>query len=95
MCAALSPVAAQVANPKPDVRLAALERGTKFLALGIGKSVVVELPRETKDVLVPTPDRQAVVRSARRAYLIALPRDRPASCSSTPRDGRSSPMTSR
>ena len=42
-----------------------------FLALGIGKSVVIDLPRDIKDVLVADPKiANAVVRSAKRAYII-------------------------
>ena len=44
---------------------------TRFLALGVGKSVVVDLPREAKDVLVADPKiANAVIRSAQRAYII-------------------------
>ena len=43
----------------------------RFLALGIGKSVIIDLPREIKDVLVADPKiANAVVRSAQRAYII-------------------------
>ena len=43
----------------------------RFLALGIGKSVVIDLPREVKDVLVADPKiANAVVRSSQRAYII-------------------------
>src|SRR5450432_256372 len=43
----------------------------RFLALGIGKSVVVDLPRDIKDVLVADPKiANAVVRSPQRAYII-------------------------
>jgi len=43
----------------------------RFLALGIGKSVVVDLPNDIKDVLVADPKiANAVVRSAHRAYII-------------------------
>ncbi|MGN6115168.1 MAG: pilus assembly protein N-terminal domain-containing protein, partial [Nitrobacter sp.] len=43
----------------------------QFLSLGIGKSVVVDLPRDVKDVLVADPKiANAVVRSAQRAYII-------------------------
>jgi pilus assembly protein CpaC len=39
--------------------------------IGIGKSLVVDLPRDAKDVLIANPAiANAVVRSARRAYLI-------------------------
>lgn len=43
----------------------------RFLALGIGKSIVIDLPRDVKDVLVADPKiANAVVRSAQRAYII-------------------------
>lgn len=45
--------------------------GARFLPLGIGKSVVVDLPRDIKDVLVADPKiANAVVRSSQRAYII-------------------------
>jgi pilus assembly protein CpaC len=41
--------------------------------LGLGKSLVVDLPRDAKDVLVSSPTvADAVMRTARRAYLIGL-----------------------
>jgi pilus assembly protein CpaC len=47
------------------------QMNARFLALGIGKSVVVDLPRDIKDVLVADPKiANAVVRSAQRAYII-------------------------
>jgi pilus assembly protein CpaC len=47
------------------------QTNARFLALGIGKSVVVDLPRDIKDVLVADPKiANAVVRSAQRAYII-------------------------
>ena len=50
---------------------AAAQAGVRFLPLGIGKSVVIDLPREIKDVLVADPKiANAVVRSAQRAYII-------------------------
>ncbi len=43
----------------------------RFLSLGIGKSVVIDLPRDVKDVLVADPKiANAVIRSAQRAYII-------------------------
>lgn len=47
------------------------QMNARFLALGIGKSVVIDLPRDVKDVLVADPKiANAVVRSAQRAYII-------------------------
>jgi pilus assembly protein CpaC len=43
----------------------------RFLSLGIGKSIVIDFPQDVKDVLVADPKiANAVVRSARRAYII-------------------------
>jgi pilus assembly protein CpaC len=53
------------------MRLAAGDQSSRFVPLGIGKSFVVDLPRDIKDVLVANPKiANAVVRSSRRAYLI-------------------------
>jgi pilus assembly protein CpaC len=42
-----------------------------FLAIGIGKSVIIDFPRDVKDVLVADPKiANAVVRSPQRAYII-------------------------
>jgi pilus assembly protein CpaC len=47
------------------------QMNARFLALGVGKSVVIDLPRGIKDVLVADPKiANAVVRSAQRAYII-------------------------
>jgi pilus assembly protein CpaC len=67
---ALTPVVAS------DYRVAAPvaadgQMNARFLALGIGKSIVIDLPRDIKDVLVADPKiANAVVRSAQRAYII-------------------------
>jgi pilus assembly protein CpaC len=67
---ALTPVVAS------DYRVAAPvvadgEMNARFLPLGIGKSIVVDLPREIKDVLVADPKiANAIVRSSQRAYII-------------------------
>lgn len=66
---ALTPVFAS------DYPVSAATTGAKMsaqsLSLGIGKSVVVDLPRDVKDVLVADPKiANAVVRSAQRAYII-------------------------
>jgi pilus assembly protein CpaC len=67
---ALSPVVAS------DYRTAAPvttdgQMNARFVSLGIGKSIVIDLPREIKDVLVADPKiANAVVRSTQRAYII-------------------------
>jgi len=53
------------------IQVAASDSGSRFVALGIGKSVVIDLPTDVKDVLVADPKiANAVIRSARRAYII-------------------------
>ena len=47
------------------------QMNARSLSLGIGKSVVIDLPRDIKDVLVADPKiANAVIRSAQRAYII-------------------------
>jgi pilus assembly protein CpaC len=47
------------------------QMNAKFLALGVGKSIVIDLPRDIKDVLIADPKiATAVIRSAQRAYII-------------------------
>jgi pilus assembly protein CpaC len=63
-------------KPEPSstgIRVVASEFGSNFVPLGIGKSVVIDLPGDIKDVLVADPKiANAVVRSVRRAYLIGV-----------------------
>src|SRR5947208_7726639 len=55
----------------PVIQLVAGDSNSHFMPLGVGKSVVIDLPRDIKDVLVADPKiANAVVRSARRAYVI-------------------------
>ncbi len=65
-------VPAVAADYRPAPQLAADgQMNARFLSLGVGKSVVVDLPRDIKDVLVADPKiANAVVRSAQRAYII-------------------------
>jgi pilus assembly protein CpaC len=47
------------------------QMNARFLAIGIGTSVVIDLPRDIKDVLVADPKiANAIVRSTQRAYII-------------------------
>jgi pilus assembly protein CpaC len=63
---------ALLANPRAQpIAIAASDLGSHSVALGVGKSVVIDLPHDIKDVLVGDPKiANAVVRSARRAYII-------------------------
>src|SRR6266853_1731951 len=59
--------------PASGVQIVASEFGSNFVPLGVGKSVVVDLPHDVKDVLVADPKiANAVIRTARRAYLIGV-----------------------
>src|ERR1700761_8248210 len=65
---------AQVVVPSsPLPQVAAGDGNASFVPLGISKSVVIDLPADVKDVLVADPKiANAVIRSARRAYLIGV-----------------------
>ncbi|RZN35586.1 type II and III secretion system protein family protein [Bradyrhizobium sp. Leo121] len=67
----LSPVIAADPETEGAQPVAGSPAKTRFLALGVGKSVIIDLPRDVKDVLVADPKiANAVVRSAQRAYII-------------------------
>lgn len=73
--AADAPVGDQAPMQAPDLDVATVATiapaRTRFLSLGVGKSVVIDLPRDVKDVLVADPKiANAVIRSAQRAYII-------------------------
>ena len=71
--AVLSGTVAPPAWAAEQATRASSQTGARFLALGIGRSTVIDLPRDAKDVLVANPAiANAVVRSARRAYLIGV-----------------------
>jgi len=57
--------------PTQTIHVAASDVGSQPVALGVSKSVVIDLPRDIRDVLVADPKiANAVVRSSRRAYII-------------------------
>ena len=74
--AGLAPMgAAQAADPRraPVIQVAASEATSRFIPLGIGKSVAIDLPADIKDVLVADPKiANAVIRSSRRVYMIGV-----------------------
>jgi len=64
---------ARIGGPRGGVTVVGSEASSQFLPLGVGKSVVVDLPGDIKDVLVGDPTfANAVVRSTRRAYIIGV-----------------------
>jgi pilus assembly protein CpaC len=59
--------------PTQNIRVAASDISSRSVALGVSKSVVIDFPRDIKDVLVADPKiANAVVRSTRRAYIIGI-----------------------
>src|SRR4029079_7346935 len=69
--APLLPVVAAESDKDPVTTSAIGPVKMRFLSLGVGKSVVVDLPRDVKDVLVADPKiANAVIRSPQRAYII-------------------------
>src|SRR5690242_2008884 len=67
------PVPAAEAPQKSAVTVAASEGTSRFIPLGIGKSVAIDLPADIKDVLVADPKiANAVIRSSRRVYMIGV-----------------------
>ncbi len=69
---------AESADPRPDpssatIQISASEATSRFVPLGIGKSVVIDLPRDVRDILVADPKiANAVVRTSRRAYIVGV-----------------------
>lgn len=73
----VAPATAQTVEPDmhrtPVISVVGSEGSSRPVSLGVGKAVVIDLPRDTKDVLVADPTiANAVVRSARRAYMIGV-----------------------
>ena len=59
--------------PSTVIRVAASEATSRFVPLGIGKSVAIDLPADIKDVLVADPKiANAVIRTSRRVYMIGV-----------------------
>ena|SRR6516225_223108 len=96
MACGLSPVQIRAAEDSSSVSGVATVGPAKsrFLPLGIGKSVVIDLPREAKDVLVADPKiANAIILSAPTSSAPGLAR--PTWCSSMPTVSRSPATTSR
>ncbi len=72
----LGPVSQAVAADAGEssvIQVAASEATSRFIPLGIGKSVAIDLPADIKDVLVADPKiANAVIRTSRRVYMIGV-----------------------
>lgn len=69
----IAPGTAEAASQKRNKSSYARSRGhTSRLTMGIGKSVIVDLPRQASEIFVANPKvANAVVRSSRKLYIIA------------------------
>src|SRR5262249_13170497 len=55
------------------IPMSASDATSRFIPLGIGKSVAIDLPSDIKDVLVADPKiANAVIRTSRRVYMIGV-----------------------
>jgi pilus assembly protein CpaC len=73
LTAQASEPAGYIPAPGSTIQVVGSDSSSRFVQLGIGKSVVIDLPRDVKDVLVAEPKfANAVIRSTRRAYLIGV-----------------------
>jgi pilus assembly protein CpaC len=71
--ATVAPVRAADPAHVPVISVAASEATSRFVPLGMGKSVAIDLPADIKDVLVADPKiANAVIRSSRRVYMIGV-----------------------
>jgi pilus assembly protein CpaC len=65
--------AASDGAPVQTLEIAASDAGSHSVVLGVSKSLVIDLPRDIRDVLVADPTiANVVVRSSRRAYIIGI-----------------------
>ncbi len=61
------------ANAESTIRLQAASAHGRHIKVGLNKSIVIETPRDVRDVLVSSPAvADAVVRKARRVYIIGM-----------------------
>ena len=68
----ISPSTFAADETAPVVHVAASEATSRFIPLGVNKSVAVNLPGDIKDVLVGNPKiANAIIRTPRRVYILA------------------------
>ena len=73
LTARASEPARHIPPPGGTIQVVGSDSSSRFVQLGVGKSLVIDLPRDVKDVLVAEPKfANAVIRSTRRAYLIGV-----------------------
>jgi pilus assembly protein CpaC len=78
----------------PVMKVTSSDETARFVPLGIGKSVVIDLPRDIKDVLVSDPKiANAVARSSRKSTSRGVAIGQTKSFSSMPMISRSAGLT--
>ena len=72
LCVVIAPSAALAEQHSSYLRVGETGNGMgRQITLGLNKSMVIELPREVREVMVSNPDKmEAVLQTSRRAYLI-------------------------
>jgi pilus assembly protein CpaC len=69
-CALLAPANASPASAPPS---ATLSNGSQRISMGIGKSVILDLPEDAAEIFVGNPAvANAIVRTARKLYIIGM-----------------------
>ena len=67
------PAAAGTGDPAPAASISVARGETKSLQLGVGRSMIVDLPEDAQEIFVGDPKiANAIVRSARRIYITTL-----------------------
>jgi pilus assembly protein CpaC len=67
------PARAQSPTQSEDLKISGDNTATRRITMGIGKSIIVELPDDAAEVFVGNPKvANAVVRSARKLYIIGI-----------------------
>ncbi|MBU6373396.1 MAG: type II and III secretion system protein family protein [Alphaproteobacteria bacterium] len=67
----VTPIAASAQSVAPRVDSGGQSAASRNIVLGLGKAAVIDLPADARDVLLSDPNvADAIVRTARRAYLI-------------------------
>jgi pilus assembly protein CpaC len=66
-----APISAAAQTPAPRIDQGGRSATSRTIVLGLGKAAVIDLPADARDVLLSDPETaDAIVRTARRAYLI-------------------------
>ncbi|MBV9703419.1 MAG: pilus assembly protein N-terminal domain-containing protein, partial [Methylobacteriaceae bacterium] len=66
---ATAPVPGKAQSPAPGIS----DAGTRSLNMGVGKSVIIDLPQDAGEIFVGNPKvANAIVRSPRKLYVLAV-----------------------